>query len=135
MAQSFNLALAPAQLTQTINPWSWTFGDMSLFTVNLGQSSDPGFEARVLEQVGTYGRQIGRHAPTLEGSPEQLELFLEGTDADAEDHPSPRQDIEGGVALHDLERVVVAQHQHVGGQLDLGGARRDPRCRAVAAVQ
>ena len=66
MAQSFNLALAPSQLTQTINPWSWTFGDMSLFTVNLGQSSDPGFEARVLEQVGSYGRQIGRIGEALE---------------------------------------------------------------------
>ena len=65
MAQSFNLALAPSQLTQTINPWSWTFGDMSLFTVNLGQSSDPQFEARVLEQVGSYGRQIGRIGEAL----------------------------------------------------------------------
>jgi hypothetical protein len=66
MAQSFNLALAPSQLTQTINPWSWTFGDISLFTVNLGQSSDPAFEARVLEQVGSYGRQIGRIGEALE---------------------------------------------------------------------
>jgi len=65
MPQSFNLALAPSQLTQTINPWSWTFGDMSLFTVNLGQSSDPNFEARVLEQVGSYGRQIGRIGEAL----------------------------------------------------------------------
>ena len=65
MAQSFNLALAPSQLTQTINPWSWTMGDISLFTVNLGQSSEPAFEARVLEQVGTYGRQIGRIGEAL----------------------------------------------------------------------
>ncbi len=65
MAQSFNLALAPSQLTQTINPWSWSFGDISLFTVNLGQSSEPAFEARVLEQVGTYGRQIGRIGEAL----------------------------------------------------------------------
>lgn len=66
MPQSFNLALAPSQLTQTINPWSWTLGDISLFTVNLGQSSDPNFEARVLEQVGSYGRQIGRIGEALE---------------------------------------------------------------------
>ena len=72
MAQSFNLALAPSQLTQTINPWSWTFGDMSLFTVNLGQSSDPHFEARVLEQVGSYGRQIGRIGEALEVMLEHL---------------------------------------------------------------
>lgn len=62
---NFTLALAPSQLTQSINPWSWTFGDFSLFTVNLGQSSDPVFEARVLEQVGSYGRQIGRIGEAL----------------------------------------------------------------------
>jgi hypothetical protein len=56
----FKVALAPGQLTQTINPWSWTFGDFSLFTVNLGQSGDPGFEAGVLDKVGSYGRQLGR---------------------------------------------------------------------------
>lgn len=78
MPQSFNLALAPSQLTQTINPWSWTFGDISLFTVNLGQSSDPAFEARVLEQVGTYGRQIGRIG-------EALEVLIRGLDLTALD--------------------------------------------------
>lgn len=61
----FNLALAPSQLTQTINPWSWTFGNVSLFSVNLGQSSDPAFEARVLDQVGSYGRQLGRIGEAL----------------------------------------------------------------------
>jgi hypothetical protein len=74
MAQSFNLALAPSQLTQTINPWSWTFGDMSLFTVNLGRSSDPNFEARVLEQVGSYGRQIGRIGEALAVVLDHIEL-------------------------------------------------------------
>lgn len=62
---NFTLALAPSQLTQSINPWSWSWGDFSLFTVNLGQSSDPVFEARVLEQVGSYGRQIGRIGEAL----------------------------------------------------------------------
>mgnify|MGYP001548397099 CR=1 FL=1 len=56
----FKAPLVPSRLTQTINPWSWTFGDFSLFTVNLGQSGDPGFEAKVLDQVGSYGRQLGR---------------------------------------------------------------------------
>jgi hypothetical protein len=61
----FKLALAPGQLTQTINPWSWTFGDFSFFTVNMGQSGDPAFEARVLDQVGSYGRQLGRIGEAL----------------------------------------------------------------------
>lgn len=61
----FKLALAPSQLTQTINPWSWTFGDFSLFTVNLGKSAAPGVEARILDEVGSYGRQLGRIGEAL----------------------------------------------------------------------
>ncbi|PVM80911.1 hypothetical protein [Caulobacter radicis] len=65
MTQPFQLSLAPRQLTQTINPWSWSFGDFSLFTVNLGQSRSPEVEARVLDEVGSYGRQIGRISEAL----------------------------------------------------------------------
>ena len=54
------LALAPNRLTQTINPWSWTFGDFSLFTVNLGTTKAPAVETRILDEVGSYGRQLGR---------------------------------------------------------------------------
>lgn len=61
----FKLALAPSQLTQTINPWSWTFGDFSLFTINLGTSKAPEVETRVLSEVGSYGRQLGRIGEAL----------------------------------------------------------------------
>lgn len=61
----FKLALAPQQLTQTINPWSWTFGDISLFSINMGKSAAPGVEARVLDEVGSYGRQLGRIGEAL----------------------------------------------------------------------
>lgn len=54
----FNVSLAPSQLTQTINPWTFSLG--SLFTINLGQSSDPALENQILEEVGSYGRQIGQ---------------------------------------------------------------------------
>ncbi|MBI1682204.1 hypothetical protein [Caulobacter hibisci] len=65
MSEPFQLSLAPRQLTQTINPWSWSFGDLSLFTINLGQSGKPEIEARVLNEVGSYGRQIGRISEAL----------------------------------------------------------------------
>ncbi len=65
MPQAFQVSLAPRQLTQTINPWSWSFGDFSLFTVNLGQSAAPDVETRVLNEVGSYGRQIGRIGEAL----------------------------------------------------------------------
>lgn len=61
----FKLALAPSQLTQTINPWSWTMGNVSLFSINLGKSAAPGVEARILDEVGSYGRQLGRIGEAL----------------------------------------------------------------------
>jgi hypothetical protein len=53
--QDFSLSLAPSRLDQVINPWTW-----NLFTLNLGQSSDPKLERRILDEVGTYGRQLGQ---------------------------------------------------------------------------
>jgi hypothetical protein len=54
----FNVSLAPSRLTQTINPWTLNLG--SLFTINLGQSSNPDLENQILDEVGSYGRQIGQ---------------------------------------------------------------------------
>ena len=53
--QDFSVSLAPSRLDQVINPWTW-----NLFTINLGQSSDPKIEQRVLNEVGSYGRQLGQ---------------------------------------------------------------------------
>ena len=50
--QNFSVAMAPARLDQVINPWTWN--------INLGGSSDPTLERRVLDEVGSYGRQIGQ---------------------------------------------------------------------------
>lgn len=61
---NFQLSLAPSRLSQTINPWSLTLG--SLFTVNLGNSGDTELESRILDDVGSYGRQIGRIADALD---------------------------------------------------------------------
>ena len=54
----FQLSLAPSRLNQVINPWSLSLG--SLFTVNLGNAGDTGLEQRMLNEVGSYGRQIGQ---------------------------------------------------------------------------
>jgi hypothetical protein len=58
--QNFSVSLAPSRLDQVINPWTW-----NLFTINLGQSSDPKLERRILDEVGTYGRQIGQIGDAL----------------------------------------------------------------------
>jgi hypothetical protein len=65
MTQPLTVSFAPSQLSQVINPWSWTVGDFSLFTVNLGQSAAPQVETRVLDEVGSYGRQLGRIGDAL----------------------------------------------------------------------
>lgn len=50
-------------VTQAINPWTWTFGSASsqvgLVNINLGRSANPEVEQEVLDEVGSYGKQLG----------------------------------------------------------------------------
>ncbi|HEV3156255.1 MAG TPA: hypothetical protein VGZ00_02795 [Candidatus Baltobacteraceae bacterium] len=56
-------------LTQSINPWSWAFdpvgSQLGLINVNLGQSSNPQIERQILDEVGSYGKQLGRIGDVL----------------------------------------------------------------------
>lgn len=51
-------------VTQTINPWNWFLRavgcQFGLININLGKTSDPELEERILNDVGTYGRQLGQ---------------------------------------------------------------------------
>ena len=69
------LQLAPSALTQPILP-NWSF---NLFSVNLGATSNAEVEQKALEQVGSYGKQIGHLAEALEVVICKLHL-LEGKD-------------------------------------------------------
>ena len=66
---NFRLPLS-GDVTQAINPWQWalnaTNGQFGLFNINLGQSADPQLEADILDEVGSYGRQLGRVGDVLE---------------------------------------------------------------------
>ncbi|MFT4278933.1 MAG: hypothetical protein QM576_21515 [Rhodopseudomonas sp.] len=57
-------------VAQVINPWRWfttVMGNQfSLFSINLGRSSAPQVEAQILDEVGSYGRQLGRIGEALE---------------------------------------------------------------------
>ena len=57
-------------VAQNILPWNWfnnfVGNRFSWFTVNLGRSSAPDVEAEILEEVGSYGRQLGRIGDVLE---------------------------------------------------------------------
>jgi hypothetical protein len=57
-------------VAQSILPWNWFNNFLgnrfSWFTVNLGRSSAPDVEAEILDEVGSYGRQLGRIGDVLE---------------------------------------------------------------------
>lgn len=64
----FQLHLAPDRLWQSINPWSFaqSGGQIGLVNVDLGLTPHPETETRILDEVGSYGRQIGRIGDALE---------------------------------------------------------------------
>lgn len=57
-------------VTQAINPWNWIFsprgGQFGVVNINVGRSGDPVLEQEMLDEVGSYGRQIGRIGEVLE---------------------------------------------------------------------
>ena len=56
-------------VTQAINPWNLflrTMSQVGLININIGKSSDPSVEQDVLEEVGSYGRQLGRLSDAVE---------------------------------------------------------------------
>lgn len=67
MTQSFQLSLAPQQLWQAINPWTFdqSGARFGLINIDLGTTPRPDVEQRVLDEVGSYGRQLGRIGDAL----------------------------------------------------------------------
>jgi hypothetical protein len=65
------LQLAPNSLNQAILP-NWGF---SMFNINLGVSSNPAIESEVLQNVGSYGKQLGHLAEALELVIKRLNLL------------------------------------------------------------
>ena len=68
MPKPFQISLAPQQLWQAINPWTFTqqqpqFG---LINIDLGLTPQPETEQEVLQNAGSYGRQLGRIGDALE---------------------------------------------------------------------
>lgn len=65
---TFKLPLS-GDVTQTINPWTMLFNpvgsQVGLININVGQSSNPAAEAALLDEVGSYGKQLGRIGDAL----------------------------------------------------------------------
>ncbi len=68
MPKMFQLNLAPQRLWQAINPWTFNFqgAQFGLVNIDLGQTPRPDIEQRVLDEVGSYGRQLGRIGEALQ---------------------------------------------------------------------
>ncbi|MBI1774640.1 MAG: hypothetical protein HYR63_04770 [Proteobacteria bacterium] len=68
MSKKFQLSLAPQELWQAINPWTFyqQGAQFGFVNINLGQTPHPEVEQAVLDEVGSYGRQLGHMGDALE---------------------------------------------------------------------
>ena len=68
MSKTFQLSLAPEKLWQAINPWTLyqQGAQFGFINVDLGQTPHPEVEQAILDDVGSYGRQLGRIGDALE---------------------------------------------------------------------
>jgi hypothetical protein len=88
MSDPFQVSVAPQQLWQAINPWTFSLDNSQLGLVNidLGQTPNPQAERGILNDVGSYGRQIGRIGDVLEVLLDHLKLKdLDSAEKDAID--------------------------------------------------
>lgn len=78
MPRPFQISLAPDQLWQAINPWTFNQQGASfgVVNINIGQTPAPELEQTILDDVGSYGRQLGRIG-------DALEVLLKRIDRDA----------------------------------------------------
>src|ERR1043165_5126506 len=62
VTNSFQFSLAPEKLWQAINPRSFynQGAQLGFVNINLGRTNHPEIEQKVLDEVGSYGRQLGR---------------------------------------------------------------------------
>lgn len=68
MTNKFQLSLAPDQLWQAINPWTFyqQGAQFGLVNIDMGLTPHPDVERAVLDEVGSYGRQLGHIGDALE---------------------------------------------------------------------
>jgi hypothetical protein len=68
MTKRFKFSVAPDKLWQTINPWTFyqQGSQIGFINIDLGQTSNPEAEQAILDEVGSYGRQLGRIGDALE---------------------------------------------------------------------
>jgi hypothetical protein len=68
MSTPFQISLAPDQLWQAINPMTFNQqgAQFGFINIDLGNTAESDLERRILDKVGSYGRQLGRIGDALE---------------------------------------------------------------------
>ena len=68
MQRSASFSIAPEKLWQSINPWTFyqQGAQIGFVNIDLGQTRHPDVEQAILDEVGSYGRQLGRIGDALE---------------------------------------------------------------------
>ena len=68
MSTPFQISLAPDQLWQAINPMTFNQpgAQFGFINIDLGNTAESDLERKILDKVGSYGRQIGRIGDALE---------------------------------------------------------------------
>jgi len=68
VSKTFQLSLAPQQLWQAINPWTFfqQGAQFGFINIDLGETAHPEVEQAILDEVGSYGKQLGRIGDALE---------------------------------------------------------------------
>ena len=61
MSNAFRLSLAPDKLWQQIDPWKFyqQGAQFGFINIDLGNTQHPELEQKILDEVGSYGRQLG----------------------------------------------------------------------------
>jgi hypothetical protein len=70
MSNAFRLSLAPDKLWQQIDPWKFyqQGAQFGFINIDLGNTQHPELEQKILDEVGSYGRQLGHIGDALESS-------------------------------------------------------------------
>lgn len=63
-----DIGLAPEKLWQAINPVTWFVNaeQVGLINISIGDTKHPELEREILDEVGSYGRQLGHIGDVLE---------------------------------------------------------------------
>jgi hypothetical protein len=68
--KSNTLVMPSGNVDQVIDPWTLMLrmvgNQFGLININLGKSSDPDLEKEIIQDVGTYGKQLGQIGDALQ---------------------------------------------------------------------